>query len=78
MFYYYYFFNQGTSDGSYSFVDPGEDGDKGLERTLTDLMKATTGLVGKSVYLILKMKNGARFLGDWFGEEEQEIVLQVT
>jgi hypothetical protein len=41
-------------------------------------MKATTGLVGKSVYLVLKMKNEARFLGDWFGDQDQEIVLQVS
>ncbi len=72
-----FYSNQGTSDGSYSFVNPLDDGNKGLEKTLTDLMKATTGLVGKSVYLLLKMKNGARVLGDWFGEQDQEIVLQV-
>jgi hypothetical protein len=59
-------------------VNPKDDGNKGLERTLTDLMKATTGLIGKSVYLLLKMKNEARFLGDWFGTLDKEIVLQVS
>jgi hypothetical protein len=58
-------------------VNPLDDGNKGLEKTLTDLMKAMTGLVGKSIYLILKMKNGGSFLGDWFGEQDQEIVVQV-
>ena len=57
-------------------MDP-RDGSRELEQTLTELMKAMTGLVGKSVYLILKMKNEARFLGDWYGDQEKEIVLQV-
>jgi hypothetical protein len=67
---------QGTSDGTYSYVDP-RDGNKVLERTLTEVMKATTGLIGKSVYLILRMKNESRFVGDFFGDEEKEIVLRV-
>ena len=58
-------------------MNPRDDGNKGLERTLTELLRATTGLIGKSVFLLLKMKNEARFLGDWFGTLDQEIVLQV-
>ena len=34
----------GTADGSYSYVAP-SDGDAALERRLTELLEATTGLV---------------------------------
>ena len=41
-------------------------------------MEATTGLVGKSVYLELEFEEGNDygFLGDWFGEKEREANLQ--
>ena len=56
-----------------------EDGDQALERRLTELLEATTGLVGKSVYVDLKMEDGggaATFLADWFGPGDSEVVLQ--
>jgi uncharacterized protein YegL len=66
----------GTSDGSYSFVQT-NDGDQALQKRLTDLLESTTGLVGKSVFLDLKLENpGALFLGEWFGEGKNDIALQ--
>ena len=66
----------GTSDGSYSYVQP-TDGDHALEKRLTDLLESTTGLVGKSVFLDLKIENeGGQFLGEWFGDGKSDIVLQ--
>jgi len=65
------------ADGSYNYVRP-SDGEQALEKTLTNLMEATTGLVGKSVYLQLQLDNGATFLGDWFGVGDKEIVLPVS
>lgn len=34
------------------------------------------GLIGKSVFLELKMANNARFLGEWFGEGVDILALQ--
>ena len=65
----------GTSDGSYNFI-PEDQGDSALEKKLTELLEETSGLVGKSVFLELKMENEAQFLGDWFGEGDKEVVLQ--
>lgn len=66
----------GTSDGSYSFIHP-TDGDLALQQRLTDLLESTTGLVGKSTFLDLKLENeGALFLGEWFGEGKVDIALQ--
>ena len=51
-----------------------------LEKRLTELLEATTGLVGKSVFLELAMEGGEgqAFLGDWFGPGDREIVLPVS
>ena len=69
----------GTADGSYNYIRP-EDGDVALQQRLTDLLEATTGLVGKSVYLDLKIlapeTSNAAFLGDWFGPGEKDIAIQ--
>lgn len=53
-------------------------GDVALEKRLTELLEATTGLVGKSVFLELKFTQPkeAKFLGDWFGPGNDDIVIQ--
>ena len=65
----------GTSDGSYNYI-PVDQGDSALKKKLVELLEETTGLVGKSIFLELKMENEARFLGDWFGQGEKAVVLQ--
>jgi hypothetical protein len=71
------FIAQGTYPGSFTFVDLNFGNDR-FERILKDLTEATIGPIGKTAFLFLKMIYGARFLGDWFGEQKQKICLKVN
>ncbi len=44
---------------------------------MTALFEAATGLIGSSVFLEASAEDGCRFLGDWFGQAERNIVVPV-